>query len=300
MSNPFAQRLQEVYPKMAIEDIQTERAAQHDAVFGINYRFVFRFARNEWRANRLAYEAKTLLPAVSRTVDLPVPVPIYESLERLEPVLAFIGYERIDGEPLWPELLGNLAGTEEEARAAEMIGGFLGKLHAMQLEAAPPEPESSEQSEYFSGGQPGDSMRRRLFPVMSKELQVQAAIDLEACVKAEKESKRMLIHGAFGPAHLLWDAEHERLTGVIGFGSARLGDPAADFAGILSGYGPSFFEKCLVAYGGDANLGERARSYAKIFPLREALHGIEEGDEEALAYGLKAYEQEVGDERGRK
>jgi len=292
MSNPFAQRLQQVYPEMAIEDIQTERAAQHYAVFGINYRFVFRFARNEWGAKRLAYEAQTLLPTVSRAANLPVPVPICESLERLEPVLAFIGYERIDGEPLWSESLERLTGTEEEERAATTIGEFLKRLHAVRLEAKPPEPDDSEEIEHLSGEQLRDVMRRRLFPVMGKELQARAEADLKAWIAAEKESKKVLIHGAFGPAHLLWDAVDERVTGVIGFGSARMGDPAADFAGVLSGYGPLFFEKCLAAYGGDANLAERVRLYAKILLLREALYGAEEGHEESLAYGLEAYAQE--------
>lgn len=290
MSNPFAQRLQEVYPEMAIEDIQTERAAQHDVVFSVNYRFVFRFARNEWRAKRLAYEAKILLPAVSRVVNLPVPVPIYESLEALEPVRTFIGYERIDGESLWPERVERLAGTPEQEHAASMIGEFLGKMHAVQPEAEPPEAEEPEETEYFSGEQLRDIMRRQLFPVMSKELQRQAEIDLEAWIQSEKGAKQVLIHGAFGPAHLLWDAEHEQLAGIIGFGSARLGDPAIDFAGILIGYGPVFFEKCIAAYGGgDSGLAGRARLYAKILPLREALYGAEEGDEEALTYGLEVY-----------
>ncbi|MEJ8302815.1 aminoglycoside phosphotransferase family protein [Saccharibacillus sacchari] len=289
MSNPFAQRLQEVYPAMAIEDIQTERAAQHYVVLGINYKLVFRFARNEYRANRLAYEARTLLPTVSRAANLPVPVPLYESLERLEPVLAFIGYERIDGEPLWPEIVESLAGTEEETRLADRIGGFLQSLHTVQLEADLPEPEESEELQQLSDERLKDVMRRQLFPVMSKTLQAQAEIDLEAWAESEKKSAKMLIHGAFGPAHLLWDAEYEQLAGVIGFGSARLGDPAIDFAGILSGYGSSFFEKCLAAYGGDAGLADRARLYAKILLLREALYGAEEGDADVLAYGLEAY-----------
>lgn len=295
MSNPFAQRLQEVYPEMAIEDIQTERAAQHYVVFGINYRLVFRFARDEWGANRLAYEARTLLPAVSRVANLSVPVPIYESLERLEPVNAFIGYERIDGEPLWPELVEGLSGMPEQEQTAAMIGEFLRRLHAVKLEGEAPESEDIETIENFSGEQLRDIMRRQLFPVMSKELRIQAELDLEAWIQAEKGAKPVLIHGAFGPAHLLWDAEHEQLAGVIGFGSARKGDPAIDLAGILSAYGRSFFEKCWTAYGGDASLADRTRLYAKLIPLREALYGVEEGDEELLAYGLDAYAREVGE-----
>lgn len=295
MSNPFAQRLQEVYPEMTIEDVQTEQAAQHYIVLGINYTLVFRFARHEDDAVRLLYEAKELLPTVSRAVRLPVPRPIYESLQELRPVLAFIGYERLTGEPLWPEILEALAGTEEEERTASAIAAFLRELHGVRLPGLPSRDGGErEPVDRLSAKRLDERIRERLFPAMNTDLQKRAEADLEALVRAEAQADSALIHGAFGPAHLLWDAQEHELSGVIGFGSARRGDPAMDLAGILSGYGRSFFEKCLTAYGADAKLDERARLYAKLLPLREALHGIEEGDPETLAYGLEGYESQTG------
>ena len=68
-----------------------------------------------------------------------------------------------------------------------------------------------------------------------------------------------------------------------------MGDPAYDFAGLLSGYGEGFLEYCAEVYPAVKVFMGRIRFYQGTFALLEALFGIENGDEEALKAGLERY-----------
>jgi aminoglycoside 2''-phosphotransferase len=99
----------------------------------------------------------------------------------------------------------------------------------------------------------------------------------------------VLKHSDFGPSNILFDKETQRVSGIIDFGSSGLGDPAYDFAGLLSGYGEGFVELCTHAYPEVKGFRGRIRFYQGTFALLEALFGIENGDEEALKAGLARY-----------
>ncbi|WP_179218535.1 phosphotransferase family protein [Saccharibacillus sp. O23] len=295
MSNPFMQRLQDAYPQMIIADVQTERSAQHYFVFTVNHSAVFRFARDAESARSLLFEARSLLPAIARAVALPTPEPLYESLERLEPGYAFLGYARIDGEPLWPETLEEQAGTEAWERAAQSVSRFLRELHA----AEPPRAEQGRREDAHADRLAPEELaaraREELFPRLSAGAREAAARDLEALAsESERAGRQALIHGALGPAHLLWDAVEASVCGAIGFGSARTGDPARDLGSLSAVYGTAFYERCIALYAGDEALDKRARLYARLMPLQEALYGLDTGDDETLNYGLEAYERETG------
>ncbi len=283
---------------MIITDVQSERAAQHYFVFTVHTSSVFRFARDQQGAEALVFEARSLLPAVCGSVRLPVPKPIYESLERLEPGYAFIGYQRLEGEPLWPETLEPLEGAEAWEAAAETIAGFLRELHAVELPQAAVSGRENRDAVRLPLEELAARVREELFPSLSEEARKLAARDLAALESGREAAGQALVHGALGPAHLLWDAEEASVCGAIGFGSARIDEPAVDFAGLLAIYGAAFYERCLISYGSERfdriRLDNRARCYARLLPLREALYGLDTGDEETLRYGLAVYEQEAG------
>lgn len=101
--------------------------------------------------------------------------------------------------------------------------------------------------------------------------------------------KTTLIHGDFGASNILWDPESKKVTGIIDFGGSGLGDPAYDFAGILSSYGEDFLDLCTDLYPGGNEIRERVKFYKSTFALQEALHGIENNDKQAFENGIKDY-----------
>jgi aminoglycoside 2''-phosphotransferase len=79
------------------------------------------------------------------------------------------------------------------------------------------------------------------------------------------------------------------VSGIIDFGGSGLGDPAYDFAGILSSYGKDFFDMCIDLYPEGIEISERVKFYKSTFGLQEALHGIENNDNQAFENGIKDY-----------
>jgi aminoglycoside 2''-phosphotransferase len=99
----------------------------------------------------------------------------------------------------------------------------------------------------------------------------------------------VLIHGDFGASNILWDSKREEITGIIDFGETEIGDPAYDFAGLLSSYGQPFVKRCLSMYPDGERIFERMTFYKSTFALQEALHGVENNDREAFESGMREY-----------
>ena len=80
-----------------------------------------------------------------------------------------------------------------------------------------------------------------------------------------------------------------KISGIIDFGSSGLGDPAYDFAGILSSYGEDFFSRVISLYPNGEEISKLVKFYKSTFALQEALHGIENNDRKAFENGVKDY-----------
>lgn len=95
-----------------------------------------------------------------------------------------------------------------------------------------------------------------------------------------------VVHGDFAAENLLW-SEHS-VSCVLGFGEAHVGDPATDFAMLLSDLDDDNFDAVLESYqnalGADisAVLLERATLLSEFALLRWLIHGIRTDDEEVI------------------
>lgn len=86
-----------------------------------------------------------------------------------------------------------------------------------------------------------------------------------------------VVHGALGVDALL--VEGDSVTGVLGWGELRLGDPAKDLAWVLAGRRDAF-DTVLSAYeanggGRDRQLAQRARVYHELETAQWLLHGVQ-------------------------
>ena len=100
-----------------------------------------------------------------------------------------------------------------------------------------------------------------------------------------------LIHSDFGPSNILYDARTKSISGIIDFSSAGWGDPAQDVAAVICSvsYGEEFLQRFVTVYPGIDELLPRARFYAGMFALQEALYGIEDNDPAAFESGIAQY-----------
>jgi aminoglycoside 2''-phosphotransferase len=85
----------------------------------------------------------------------------------------------------------------------------------------------------------------------------------------------------------LWDATTNRITGIIDWEDACIGDPSLDMVGLL-GCGATFTERVLAAYTGevDDTFRQRMAFRADIVPFFEILFGLDKGDDAHLQRGL--------------
>lgn len=209
-----------------------------------------------------------LAPAV------PLEVPRYEVVAE-----RFAGYRKIAGEQLTHERQ-----SEASGRA---LGTFLGVLHAVPVEVA------------VAAGVPAAGWRKRQ-EAMVAELEARVSPLLD---EREREAARRLfegfvdddasfgfepalIHYDLGPAHLL-ALPGRGLRGVIDWGDAWVGDPAADLAWALHGSTQAFASGVAATYPTTSEVvARRALHYHRLGPWHEVVHGLETGDRAWVETGL--------------
>jgi aminoglycoside phosphotransferase (APT) family kinase protein len=86
-----------------------------------------------------------------------------------------------------------------------------------------------------------------------------------------------VVHGSLGVDTIL--VRDDEVTGVLGWGELRLGDPAKDLAWVLAGRVDAF-DTVLSAYtanggGRDRQLAQRARVYHELETAQWLLHGVQ-------------------------
>jgi aminoglycoside 2''-phosphotransferase len=285
----YLRRIHDRYPALAITSARVEPVGQRSVVLVVNETISFRFPRTAEDVATLAIEA-SLLRALRDRLPVPTPDPVYEDLRSSQVGMAFLGYPRLPGEPLWRNTFLSQDHTTRDALAAQ-IAGFLRALHSVPIDALPPRLPVND------GRDRWDDLYRRirasLFPLMRAESRVAVAGHFAAYLETpdDPDYRAVLRHGDFGPSNILFDAETRTISGIVDFGSAGLGDPALDIAGLIgpAGYGEAFASAFVDDFRPTRTLMRRARFYAGTFALQEALWGLEHGDPSAFELGIDAY-----------
>ena len=283
-----ARRIREVYPDLVIATVRPIEAGQYNDVLLVDGELIFRFPRFAEGVRTLATET-AILRGLRGAITLPIPDPIYRSLDSGIVGQAFTGYRLIPGEPLW---LDTFRAIDDEAtldRLAGQLATFLRELHGVPVEGAiacelPVPDHRAHWSDLYA------RIRAKLFPHMSPAARERVGEHFEA-VLDDWESfafKPVLVHGDFGTGNILFDARAGAIAGVVDFGSAHLDDPALDVAALAS-YGEPFLRRAAVAYPAIEATLDRTRFYRGTFALQEALYGVEHGDPRAFERGIVRY-----------
>ena len=285
----YLQSIREAYPELPIASAELNVQGQNSDVMVVNGELVFRFPKYPHVLERLKTET-AILRGIQRRLPLAVPAPVYGNLEHGALGQAFVGYRMIRGEPLWRDTFRGLDRQEVVPRLAGQVAAFLSTLHSVPVEELPA-CELSLHDTYEESADIYARIREKLYGYMRPDARAWAAQHFESFLNDARnfQYEPVLKHGDFGPSNILFDRAEQRIAGVIDFGSSGLGDPAYDFAGLLSGYGEEFVAQCVGSYPAVPGIMGRIRFYQGTFALLEALFGIENGDEDALRAGLERY-----------
>ncbi|MBN8191769.1 phosphotransferase [Bacillus sp. NTK074B] len=287
MKANYETRIREVYPDFSITHCEVNQIGQNNDVLIVNRSLVFRFPKYIEGIRKLKTETK-VLERVEGNLSLRVPFPLYQSVEHEEVGKVFTGYKMIEGEPLWPSIFKKNEGHSQ--KMASQLVGFLTELHSQSVEGLEIERKSINEIR-TSIVDLYDRFREKLFPHMNEKAKMEVRLHFDSFLSNEDllDFQPVLIHGDFGASNILWHPARHEVSGIIDFGETEVGDPAYDFAGLLSSYGERFVRDCLTIYPGGDQIVERMNFYRGTFALQEALHGVENDDRKAFENGMKGY-----------
>jgi aminoglycoside 2''-phosphotransferase len=283
----YIERIKAVYPELMIEDVYSNDLGQNNDVLIVNNSLVFRFPKYIKGIVSLKEETK-ILEYISGAISIPIPCPTYKSFERLEPGKVFTGYKRIEGDPFWNEHLIKV-NKEDSLKLAEQLVTFLIEIHSISKENVGKYLKLKESNPYEEMKILFHNIQDKLFQFINKNSQKDIIYSFKSFLNSEEHLQTTLIHGDFGASNILWNPKNCGISGIIDFGNTRIGDPAYDFAGILSSYGEDFFNLCLDLYPNGSEIAKRVTFYKSTFALQEALHGLINNDNCAFENGIKEY-----------
>jgi aminoglycoside phosphotransferase (APT) family kinase protein len=253
-------------PWLRLETLTEIQSGWDSAVYEADGEWIFRFPRRPDVVDWTKAEA-ALLPELAPR--LPAPVPDFEVV--VFDTVNFVGYRKLEGEPLAP-------GTESGSLGAA-LGSFLSSVHGFPVARAH---EIVPRDWWTERRAVLDAFRKRVLPLLEEGERPFGRALLETARAAHFQPA--LIHGDLAPEHVLHRGSE--LTGVIDWSDARVGDPAIDVAWALYSVGTSFADALAHAYGIDDVLRQRGLVFHKLGPWHEALYGLDTGRRELVASGL--------------
>lgn len=241
--------------------------------------WVFRVPRREPVAAALKVERLLLALLAPR---LPVPVPEM-SVHTLYPTTALTRGRGDPEEPggttygLYPRLPGSPSACGDAEAVAGDVARLLTALHSMDpLDAL-----------VIGLAAPGkldlDVLARRATAEVVPLLPWEAVLALREAFAALREppEREAVVHADLGEANLLVD--DGRLTGVVDWTDAHVGDPAQDLSWFVQCLGVAGARAAFAGYeppeGTDADtLWRRAVAYATVQPVHAVLYGLDRGN----------------------
>ncbi len=288
-AEPFVKRIRQVYPEIEYLDAQVANGHRpFDDVVVLNEELVFRFPREEADIAALKREVSVLRSLHGR-LPLPIPNPEYASLEPGEPGQAFFGYRRFAGVELAARLREGPLPEGALARVASQMANFMHALH--DLPAGSLDVELPRAETRVSVSRLYEDIRQDLAPAMRPD----AIAWFERLFKPflanpENFSYRPVVrHGSLVGKNIYIDPHTAAVTGVTGFSSLAIGDPAFDAAGLAS-ISEAFFSMLYqVDQEAIAKLFWRTQFYKSTFPLQEALAGLHDNDQEVYQRAMTSF-----------
>jgi aminoglycoside 2''-phosphotransferase len=258
-------------PKLPIDTSEVKMNGWDNDILIINKQQVFRFPKTDQIIDQIKNECELLeqLAWKKPTLHIPRYKVIYEG-DRFRAVT----YPFLSGESL-NEHSFDLRKNPENA---QLLGDFLTKLHQIKDSPLP----SIHTFRYWQSL--FESLRKKVFMALRDEERqaIEEVFTHFLNGYAALSYKKVPIHGDLSASNILFDRVGNRLSGVIDFTDAQMGDPAFDFAGIYWNYGPEYTKQVLSYYHSKESsdeLFERVSTFYGLQPVfHELLHSIEKNE----------------------
>jgi aminoglycoside 2''-phosphotransferase len=240
----------------------------------VNEEMVFRFSKNGPQARELLANELRVLALIRKYVDISVPDIGYQAED-------FIVYRFIRGSALQRNDLLSL-GEADRNRVLGQLAAFLRQLHSVPTEElrrlSIGQSDVNRSTETWS--KLYDEIRKELFPKLMAHTREWVAKHFETALNDNRflGCRPVLIHGEPAPCHILYDKSQKIIKGIVDFGTAGIGDPAADFACIIYHYGESALQRMAKFYPAIADAIDRARFWAGTLELQWALKSLRTTD----------------------
>jgi len=267
---PYQKRIRELFPELTIETISINDEGLLNDVVIVNGKLVFRFAKTGFGFKDPLEEAN-VLRFLRKYITLRIPEPFYESPELL-------AYRLIPGKTLRRDQLMRLPESDQQV-IADQLAEFFKQLHGIPLSAATARniPMADALMKHEGWVKVFHRIQEKVLPLLLPHLREWITEHFESHLadKGNFAYELRMVDTDISPYHILFDNNLNRLTGIIDFGCAGLGDPAIDLGVIMYNYGESFLERFYQVYLEAESYLKRARFYAGAHEVRWLLTGIE-------------------------
>lgn len=263
-------RIRECLPHLVVTSVESNRDGLTNDVLIVNGELVFRFPKNEtWARDLLANEIK-VIDLARGYLDIPVPEIVHREAD-------FVACRFIPGSAL---LRNDILALSDEGQEliAKQLATYLKQLHSIPAEEVVRQGIARSDTNRSHGVwvKLFENVKAELFPLMMPHAREWVVNHFAQLVADEHwmDHEPRLVNGDTTPYHILFDREAQMITGIIDFGTAGVGDPAADFACIIYFYGESFLRRMAKFYPEIEEAVDRARFWAGTLELQWALSGV--------------------------
>ncbi|MEM0161302.1 MAG: phosphotransferase [Thermoplasmata archaeon] len=292
------------YPELSIESYRLYAWSWNSYVLEINDNLIFKIPKTAKNQTLLERE---IVVSDFLSKHLRVSVPRYEFTKKYKDSKLVAGYRKILGSPLSNQTYAGLnigiplSEIKAKYKIIAQLSRILVKLHSLSPD------------DFVSIGVPdehGEQWRERfemfyyevhdtVYPYLKKPLKkkIEKLFDMFLNNQTNFEFKPVLIHGDFGGWNILFDNLTRKITGVIDWENAVIGDAALDFSELLYDYGPEVTKKILNHYSIeiDAKFVERMKFYRSLAGLYDVIYGSRNSDPEILNRGLGTIKHDFGE-----
>ncbi len=267
------ERLREVvalcFPEIPIRVASLIPTGWENYVLEVNDELIFRFPRRREGVIQLQMELK-LLPIVARVASIRVPEFewVWQGGRGLRRI--FIGYRKIHG----VHLTSDLVDASKDSPTVLELSDFLNEIHrlpiARLMKLGVPHFTQAEWTRNL--GRLLHEITLEVQPLLNEKAQrrLSSIIDDFRNYRDSVRFEPVFRHCDLNGANILCDPSVKRITGIIDWGDASIGDPAYDFSGLLYEYGTKFLDALLSHYSleNKSDFKRRIIFYSSLIPFR--------------------------------